>query len=121
MKNLKTLAVVFLSVVTMLLITTGCGKKSEMQNVITRTESAINDMKNGKITIGELGEKLESIKDYCDSYKNSDETYESSLCISISLYEYEASMSAVSPTKKVDYQYWDTALTKLKDYKNKIK
>lgn len=101
-----------------LMLLTGC-KQSKMQQVISRSEKAINMMINDEISMKELEDKLDKISSFCDAYKNENEIYETSLCINVSLYSYEASMSSVE--ERIDYKYWDKALKELKEYKKEIR
>ena len=103
-----------------LLMITGCGKESKLQTAISKSEKAIKQFQNDEITMRELGEKLENASDYCKSYEDTDEDWGSLLCTNISLYSYEASMSAVS-NDGIDYKYWDKALMELNEYRSRVK
>ncbi len=108
--------ILFLSVVMIMCFITGCGKQNKADVIISRTEKAIIQLQNDEISLDELSEKLKNINNYCEAYEEDDESYTITLCTTIYLYEYEASMSSASD-RGIDYKYWDKALEELKDFR----
>ncbi len=110
---------VYLIIITVIFMLSGCGKESKGQEVISRSEKAINQLINDDITIKEFADKMKNINNYCEAYVEKEDS-KTSLCTSIYLYYYEASMSSVSDDG-IDYEYWDEALEDLKDYRKTVK